>query len=643
VCSSDLARVTLAVPDGAVGARVTAAGTGVELRGLTVRGGTVGVHAVGGAQLALRGLVVRESTDSAVAASGAGTRVTARDVVVTDRLAGSSGLASRGLEVFDGAAFDGARIAVVRRRRVGVVVDGAETTVVLADAVVRDTQLRDDGGGGTGLLALNGGRLAATRVLVADNHSGGAIASGAGSALELTDAIVRGTAWEQSGQFGYALEAVAAGRVSATRAFVGGNHGIGALADGDGSALVLTDAIVEATAPGADRERGVGILASGGSRVEATRVRVAANRLGGVLATTGARVALADAVVRDTAADDHRFGAGIGAFDGAQIEVDRVLVTDNAVVGAGVSGDGARLALRDAIVRSTQPLGDGLLGYGFAAQAGGHLEAARVLAADNQMIGVQVLNPGSEVRLTDSALVATRPTMALLGRGVVVSGGGAFTTSGTLIADHHESGVIVFDPGSSAVLTDSIISGVAPSAQGFGVGAIAFGAASLALDRVAVTRVHGVGVAAVPDDAADGTRVTGASVTGIDLYFRDVRSSTIRFADVAGQPRPTGRLVAYGLHVGDGCTLDARRAVAWTGGYGFFAAAGSAFAWRTGVITGQLDAAGVANGVSSAHPFVLDDVAAFGNATDATLHDLDLPEAGSLAVPTAPCTSQVCP
>jgi hypothetical protein len=119
-----------------------------------------------------------------------------------------------------------------------------------------------------------------------------------------------------------------------------------------------------------------------------------------------------------------------------------------------------------------------------------------------------------------------------------------------------------------------------------------------------------------------------------------VRSGTIRFDDSGSTAVPTGRLVAYGLHVGGGCTLDVRNAVVLDGGYGFFAAEGGALVVRTGVIAGQLDAFGASN--TAPDGVVVDDVARIGNAVNDVLRAVDLPEASSLPTPTAPCVVAAC-
>jgi hypothetical protein len=244
--------------------------------------------------------------------------------------------------------------------------------------------------------------------------------------------------------------------------------------------------------------------------------------------------------------------------------------------------------------------------------------------------------------LTDSAVGGTTPTAeGLFGRGIEAGAGASVLATRVLVADVTEFGVFLTGA-TTAALTDVLIVDVRPSARGFGAGAVAFGAARLTADRLAVTGVHGMAVAAAPLETPETGLEAGARVDGGDLFVRDVRSSTIRFDDAGDTAAPIGRRVAYGVHVGDGSAAALARVALARGGYGFFAAAGGALALRVGVITDQLDAFGASNTTSDA--LVLDAVARFGNAAgNALRRDADLPEAAALPAPTLPCLEVVCP
>jgi hypothetical protein len=183
--------------------------------------------------------------------------------------------------------------------------------------------------------------------------------------------------------------------------------------------------------------------------------------------------------------------------------------------------------------------------------------------------------------------------------------------------------------GTRMTLRDAIVRNVEPApGDGDGGGISAEAGAVLDAARIGVTLVHGFGLAAIPSD--DGA--TGSMATIADLYVSSVRSSRI-FVDPMTR-EPAGRPVAYGVHVGRHGALDAERVVLRDGGYGFFAVGGT-LTLRTGVISGQGDAAGAEHETTA----TLTDVTRTGNAQDATATGGTLPEATALPLPTAICVS----
>jgi hypothetical protein len=305
-------------------------------------------------------------------------------------------------------------------------------------------------------------------------------------------------------------------------------------------------------------------------------------------------------------------------------------------------GTGATLTLTDAVVRGTLAGEDGVAGQGLAANQAGRLEATRVLVTENAEAGAIVSGAETTLVITDSAVTATHTVVdGMYGRGVTVAGGAHLVATRVLVADQHEFGVMVLGADADARLTDVVVSAVAPSARGFGLGAMALAGGRLEVERLAVVAVHGAGMAATATELVTG-RVDGTLIAGTDVFVRDVRSSTIRFDETHSTYVPTGRRVAYGLHVGDGAALDLRRVVVAQGGFGFFAAAGGALAMHTGVITAQLDAAGAVNETGVTDAVVLDGVALYGNANDALVHGADLPQVAALEVPSAACVDLNC-
>jgi hypothetical protein len=487
--------------------------------------------------------------------------------------------------------------------------------------------------------------LTATRAVVAENHEVGAVTSGRGSTMELTDTVVRATRPRADGTHGEGLNAQGGARLTATRVAVSATVNAGVLVLGAGTTAEFTDGVVRATVARADGAFGRGLEALDGARLAATRVLVAGCREIGVNAQgANTAVTLRDAIVRGTASDARGgHGHGIAALEGARVDAARVLVEDNHESAVVARGAGATVALADAVVRATRAGAAAQYGIGLAAFVGGRIAARRTLVSENNVIGAWAEGDGSALELTDVAVRETTPDRnGFFGRAVTVQAAAALAATRVLVTATTELGVTVIQPGATATLTDVLITDITPSARGFGAGAMAFGGARVTVERLAVARVRGAALAAAPfDHPTDGT-LADAELSGRDVFVRNVQSSALRWNEPGALAAPPARLVAYGLHAGDGCALDLTRAVVADGGYGFFAAAGARLAMRTGVITGQLSAAGASN--TGPDALVLDDVSVYRNASNAVLSAVELPSAAALPSPSPPpCLEATCP
>lgn len=214
----------------------------------------------------------------------------------------------------------------------------------------------------------------------------------------------------------------------------------------------------------------------------------------------------------------------------------------------------------------------------------------------------------------------------LLGHGVDVLGG-ALSFRGVLVERVREAAFAIAV--GRASVEDSLVRDVRPTTRGLGLGVWAFSNAQVDLRRFAIENVQGSAVSALPFQSLARTSVGGA-----DWFVRDVRSGTVRVVEDEMTSTPEGRPVAYGLHAGPGCSIDAARVVIDGGGFGFYNANGVVRV-HTGVITNQLDAAGAIDVATPASAWSLDDVARAGSANDGVVQRNDLPTASSIPAPSA--------
>ncbi|RLB45629.1 MAG: hypothetical protein DRJ42_29520 [Deltaproteobacteria bacterium] len=320
------------------------------------------------------------------------------------------GAAQEGLRTTGGHSITLEGVLVERTRGVGIAIANPDSVVTLRDAVIRDTQPRaGDDGFGQGINIQSGAQLSATRLLVQSNRTTGILAAHDATTVNLTDSVVRDTQPQASdGGFGTGIAIQYGAQLSATRLLVQGNHGGGVFANGDGTAVNLADTIIRDTASRAnDGLFGNGIELQDGAQLFAARLVIRGNRSGGIFADgDGTAVDLTDTVVRDTAprTSDDKFGRGIGIQSGAQLTAVRVLVEGNHEIGISLNRDATAVGLSDIVVRDTRPrVSDDSLGRGIHVDYGSRLEGNRLVIEDSHELGVAATE-GADVDLRDVSI-----------------------------------------------------------------------------------------------------------------------------------------------------------------------------------------------------------------------------------------------
>ncbi len=364
-----------------------------------------GIDVQGGAALTIhRGFVGGNRGEGLVVGSSS-TMAVVEDLVVSDTTSSTVG-AGYCIQVFDGASLDAQRVVTEHCLGAGLLAVGAGTTVTIPDLVVRDSDLDDDGKNGFGLVAQQGARVDGSRLFVARVHSTGVLAIGGGAHVGFDDAMIAEVAPMGDGRDGRGATAQFEAELVFHRAAFRAVTTVGVEADGAGASVVLEDVLVgDVRADGTDAF-GMGLLAANGGRVSATRALIDEAGVAGAMSVgVGSDVTLADAVVRDTRAQqsDGTFGHGLHTQDGATLSASRVRVLRSRGVGV-LAINGASATLSDVTVEETMPFdcstgfcSDEPFGYGVAAVSGG-LGVERFVVSDANLCGVFV-GEGSDLDL----------------------------------------------------------------------------------------------------------------------------------------------------------------------------------------------------------------------------------------------------
>ena len=222
--------------------------------------------------------------------------------------------------------------------------------------------------------------------------------------------------------------------------------------------------------------------------------------LRGTIQATGA-----GAVVSNLTITGDRMGVYAGG--GARMSLRDAIVED--AIGTGIFVLGATLEGERVVVRRTRALADGLAGRGVDVEMRGSATLRHVRLEENHDFGA--FAAGATLSLEDSVIEDTVPQAdGTHGRALNVIGGATATVARSALVGSHEIGALITQAGSSADLTDVLVSGVAARGED-GVGLSVEMGASATLTRVRVEGAQG-----------GGLMVNASRVTASQLHVRDI-------------------------------------------------------------------------------------------------------------------------
>lgn len=397
-----LARLTLedVIIDGATGVSVRveggarATGQRVVIRGTQPRAdGTlgVGVQVVDGSQLELSAATITGHASVGVFVFGANSTVSLSQTLVA---------ANRGTGVWSnqGAAVTLSASVVEGNRNTGVFA-ATGSTARLTDVVVRRTAVA---GAGTGQnVWVDGATLRANRLRLEDANALGLGAQNA-SVVEVEDLLA---------QRDFGVGANAGARISLTRVLMNETTGIAFNSRLAGSKVELIDATVEDPRPGPGVLSGGGISVVRGAALEATRLRISrAKGVAVAVQSAGSRLVLTDALIEDTApGSDGEGGFPITATGGASLTASRLRIQRAFTVGVYLLQPGTAAEVTDLHVEAVMPPASqgGLYGNGIVVSAGARLTGSRVRVAEVHDTGLLVDGVGSSVTLAEATILGT--------------------------------------------------------------------------------------------------------------------------------------------------------------------------------------------------------------------------------------------
>jgi hypothetical protein len=453
-----LTRINASTSSGTYGV-VTVRGDAVVLRSVGLSGERSGI-VVDGGSLALDGVAVDGAREFGLVLRN-GAHVTGEGLAVTATRASATGASGAGVGVFGGARLEVSRAVVASSLATGVWIAGAATSAHMTALTITDTTPQSDGRFGQGLDVSEGASVTVVESVLQRNVTGGVVLTHHGSSLVLRDAVVRDTARSTAGRLGRGVS-VSEGAVAVLeRVLIRQSAEAGVFVRGSGSSVSATHLVVADTR-GADGDviDGFGLGLEDGASADVQNALFANNQSAGVSARESTSIRLTDVVVRDTRsrALDGTLGQGIHIEVAAHFE--RVSLEGNRQVGLLIVGPAANADIHHLTIRGTRSQdSDGRFGRGLYVGDGGRAQIANALVEDNQESGIGAHGVGTMVALERVTVRATSSETASgqFGEGLIAQNGATVSVVTGRFERNREAGIASRGDGTTVQLVDVVV------------------------------------------------------------------------------------------------------------------------------------------------------------------------------------------
>ncbi|MCO4773817.1 MAG: right-handed parallel beta-helix repeat-containing protein [Deltaproteobacteria bacterium] len=454
-------------------------GTGAAtLRRLTLTGGEIGVHVVGGlagSEFLGEQLAILENRTIGAVFESPGGSSELRDTIVRGTLPGPDGDFGRGLYVGFGASLEASGLLVEENLQTGIYVTGEGSTLDLRDSVVRSIQPSAGADAARGLDATRDS-ISQVRNCVFEGTQGAAIRAAERAVVEVEDTVVSSAPpvalVDMTG-----IQVQSGARVTARRMTLRENVGHGVSVFDATSRLEISDSTISDTLRREDAGLGFGgEVFAGGTLVASGLVIERSSSNGLLLSDLGTSIDLSDVSIQDTMGLGPLPGWGVRVMAGASLVASELHIEGTAGLGMLVTGDDTLVQLTDASVTGTRPTSDGSMGRGIDVSDHGALIATRLLLDNNTDVGLlidglEVLEEGelfqyTPVELYESQVSNTRAGPQNLSAGVVAQSRARLTADDLTITENDGPGIFLAGTVPSvrltnSTLTDNLFAGVA--------------------------------------------------------------------------------------------------------------------------------------------------------------------------------------
>jgi len=405
---------------------------------------------------------------------------------------------------------------------------------VTADATLRGVTLRDHQ---ICAAVFYGASLRIVDSLVEDCLERGVGVEGAGARLQLERSVIRGTqSVNSTASDGYAVQAVLGASVELVDSALIGNVGAAVLLAEPGTSGTFTSSVIRDTQPNRHGELGFAINALPGTDVTVAG-SVLANNHRAAINASGSHVVVQDSVLRDTTyPEGHDSAFGIIAYGQASVEVRSTSLARNHGAGATVLESGTMLLFEDSVVLDSAPDRFDDLGSGLYVFGGSTVTLERSALVGNRRSGLEVYDAGTLAGVSASLIRdgVGRPN-GRMGIGITTAGSAQTLLSGSAVLSSLHSGVFAWS-GGRVEMEASIVSNTAleTALQRLGHGVLAMSGAFVRISGSTVAWSEQVGV--VFTSASGQVSASTLANNAVAIHAQD--GSELREVDVASPEVP---------------------------------------------------------------------------------------------------------
>ena len=298
----------------------------------------------------LAGSLLEENREFGLAVFDSGTEVEVSGSVIRKTLPDDNGKYGMGILASEGCRVSVAGSLLEENRKVGLAVKHSGTEVEVSGSVIRKTLPDGNGEGGIGIQAGEGCTVSVTGSLLEENRDVGLAVGHSGTAVEVFGSVIRKTLPDENGELGRGINAAEGCAVSVVGSLLEENRDVGLAVFGSGTEVEVSGSVIRKTMPDNEGMHGAGLVVDGGASGTVSWCHIEGNSTASIMAhgfsggaaPTHSLLHVENSAVLKTKKGGFEvpghgyevFGDGLFAGGGAELQLDSVVVMDNARTGA---------------------------------------------------------------------------------------------------------------------------------------------------------------------------------------------------------------------------------------------------------------------------------------------------------------------